>query len=158
MLNKYMLGILLMTLLGCQQPNIETSKEPINTKPNHEKTATLSTQQIPNDQHNPSVFVAHLEKLEEVGDAAFYTGILNEKNGCLYIDDRLVLVTGIYVKWQNEPFWIGNNHGEKFKLGDTVSVGGSEAKYTKDFIDDINNPNCVADKVWLTLNINKPFM
>lgn len=153
MLNKGILGIIVMTILGCSQPNIEQLKEPTYTQLNHHQEIDS-----PPVQAKPFVFVAHLEKLEEVGDAAFYTGILNEKNGCLYIDDRLVLVTGVYVKWQNQPFWIGNHHGEKFKLGDKVSVGGSETKYTKDFIDDINNPNCVADKVWLALNINKPFM
>lgn len=153
MLNKSILGIIVMTILGCSKPNIEQSKQPTHTQLNHQQEVIT-----PLTQKEPFVFVAHLEKLEEVGNAALYTGILNEKNGCLYIDDRLILVTGVYVKWQNEPFWIGNNQGEKFKLGDTVSVGGSETKYSKDLIDDINNSNCVADKVWLTLRVDKPFL
>ncbi len=153
MLNKGILGILLVLLLGCQQPNIEPSKEPNHTKLNNQQI--VSTTPI---QKEPSVFVAHLDKLDEVGNAALYTGILNEKNGCLYIDDRLILVTGVYVKWKNEPFWIGNHHGEKFTLGDKVSVGGSETNYSKHYIKHINNPNCVADKIWLTLSIDKPFI
>lgn len=153
MLSKGILGIMMMAILGCSQPNIEQSKQPMYTQSNHQQeVATSST------QTEPFVFVAHLEKLEEEGNAALYTGILNEKNGCLYIDDRLVLITGVYVRWQNQPFWIGNHHGEKFKLGDKVSVGGSETKYTKDFIGGINNPNCVADKIWLTLSVDKPFI
>lgn len=150
MLNKSILGIIMIAILGCSQPNIEQLKEPKHTQLNHQQEATTPTE--------PFVFVAHLEKLEEEGNAALYTGILNEKNGCLYIDDRLIFVTGVYVKWQNQPFWIGNNQGERFKLGDKVSVGGSETKYTKDFIDGIKNPNCVADKVWLTLRVDKPFI
>lgn len=153
MLNKGILGIMMMTILGCGQPNIEQSRQPIHTQLNHQQEVIA-----PLVQKEPVVFVAHFLKREKEGNAALYTGILNEKNGCLYIDDRLILVTGVYIKWQNEPFWIGNHHGEKFKLGDKVSVGGSETKYTKDFIDDINNPNCVADKIWLTLSIDKPFM
>lgn len=153
MRNKGILCIMMMAILGCSQPNIEKSQEATHINSNAKQETIISPA-----QKESFVFVAHLEKLEEVGDAAFYTGVLNKKNGCLYINDRLVLITGVYVKWQNEPFWIGNQQGEKFQLGDKVSVGGSETKYTKDFIDDINNPNCVADKVWLTVSINKPFM
>ncbi|OAV00663.1 MULTISPECIES: hypothetical protein [Moraxella] len=153
MLNKGILSVIVMTILGCSQSDIEQLKTPTDTHSNHQQAVIA-----PPTQKEPFVFVAHFFKRDEVGNTALYTGILNEKNGCLYIDDCLILVTGVYVKWQNQPFWIGSHHGEKFKLGDTVSVGGSETNYTKDFIDDINNPNCVADKIWLTLSIDKPFI
>ena len=153
MLNKGILGIMMTTILGCSQPNIEQSKQPTHTQLNHQQEVIT-----PPAQKEPLVFVAHFSKRDEVGNAALYTGTLNEKNGCLYINDRLIMVTGVGIEWQNQPFWIGNHLGEIFKLGDTVSVGGSETKYAKDLINDINNPNCVADKVWLTLSIDKPFM
>lgn len=152
MLNKGILGIVMMTILGCSQSNIEKSQEAIHTN--------SSTQQeviAPPAQTEPFVFVAHLEKLEEVGDAALYTGILNEKNGCLYINDRLIFVTGVGIEWKNEPFWIGNHHGEKFKLGDKVSVGGSETFFENRY-DNSPDKTCKADKVWLTLSIDKPFI
>lgn len=153
MLNKGILGVVMMTILGCSQPNIEQSKQSTRTQLNHNQEIVTSIAQT-----EPFVFVAHLEKLEEEGNTAFYTGILNEKNGCLYIDDHLILVTGVYVKWQNQPFWIGNHHSETFKLGDKVSVGGAEINYSKHYAKHINNSICIASQIWLTLNIDKPFV
>lgn len=152
MLNKGILGIIAMTILGCGQPNIEQLKEPTHTQSNHQQEVATSLTET-----KPFVFVAHLEKLEEEGNAALYTGILNEKNGCLYIDDSLIFVTGVGIEWKNEPFWIGNHHGEKFKLGDKVSVGGSETFFENRY-DNSPDKTCKADKVWLTLSIDKPFM
>lgn len=153
MLNKGILGILLILLLGCQQSNVKQSKDVVHIEPNNQQVVSDTSTQ----KEEPFVFVAHLEKLEEVGNAALYTGILNEKNGCLYIDDRLIFVTGVGIEWKNEPFWIGNHHGEKFKLGDKVSVGGSETFFENRY-DNSPDKTCKADKVWLTLSIDKPVM
>lgn len=105
-------------------------------------------------QQEPTFFVAHLPKLEEAGNAALFTGTLNNQNGCLYVDDYLLVVAGIYVRWQNEPFWIGNNQGEKFQLGDRVNLGGYQIPYNTMY-DNSPNKKCKADNIWLTHGVIK---
>ena len=147
-LSKSILGILLFTLLGCQPQNAPKPTEQANTDTAQPSKAAPS---------EPSVFVVYSTNRQAVGDAAFYTGTLNAKNGCLYIDDLLIVVTGLYVDWQNESFWIGNHHGEKFALGDEVSVGGSQSNYDEYLANGvINTPNCKAKNAWLALGIDKP--
>lgn len=147
---KSIFGVLLLALLGCQSQNA----------PKPTEQATIDTAQpskvAPSE---PSIFVVYSTNRRAEGNAALYTGTLNAKNGCLYIDDLLIVVTGLYVDWQNEPFWIGNNHGKKFTLGDKVSVGGSQSNYDGYLANNIINiPNCKAEKVWLAVRIDKPFL
>lgn len=150
---KAFFGIIFMALLGCQ---------PKNTNNNHQSNELTSQNEMPKEieiippaQQPNSIFVAHLPKLEKMGNAALFTGTLNNKNGCLYIDDYLLVVAGIYVKWQNEPFWIGNSQGEQFQLGDRVSLGGSQIDYNTMY-DNSLNKKCKADKIWLTHGVTKP--
>lgn len=147
---KLILGVMFVCLVGCHQANVATNNEPQRAGENSQKVDETP-------QKAPSVFVAHVTNRQPVGNAALYTGVLNAKNGCLYIDDLLVVVTGTQVVWQAEPFWIDNHRGERFVLGDTVSVGGSQSNKPTDYI---NSPtgSCVADKAWLLLNIDKPFL
>ncbi|MDO4224033.1 MAG: hypothetical protein Q4D05_08440 [Acinetobacter sp.] len=143
MRNKTALGCavitLLIALLGCQQSNHEQQ----NKATKHE-----TMQQ--------AVFVAHLPKLDEVGDAAALIGTLNEQNNCLYINQHLVVVAGIHIQWQEKPFWIGHHLGEKFSLGDSVHAGGSEIPYST-ANDNSPNQRCQAEKIWLLHSISKPF-
>ncbi|WFF38448.1 hypothetical protein LU290_09390 [Moraxella nasibovis] len=148
---KSIFGVLLLVLLGCQPQNAPKPTEQINIDTAQPSKVAPS---------EPSVFVVYSTNRQAVGNAAFYTGTLNAKNGCLYINDLLIVITGLYIDWQNEPFWIGNHRGEKFTLGDEVSVGGSQSKNYDEYLTNgvINTPNCKAEKVWHAVNIDKPFL
>lgn len=161
--NKNFLYAFLLMLVGCQQPaQVEQSAQPKQSEQSmHSQTNvqrlddTKPAQDKSSIQQEPTFSVSYLPKLEEAGDAALFTGTLNDKNGCLYVDDYLVVVVGIYVKWQNDPFWIGNGQGEKFQLGDRVSLGGSQIPYNTMY-DNSPDKKCKANNIWLTHGVMKP--
>lgn len=133
--------IALMGMTACQ-PQVQSANE-MQTS-----SATKEAQ--------PYVFVAHTIQKDEVGNAALFSGVLNEKDGCLYIDDLLVIVHGVYVTWQNQPFWISDSNGKRYSLGDKVSVGGSQHKYPQDETGYNLNAltgKCTAKNVWLAHSI-----
>ena len=105
------------------------------------------------------VYVTAIETDSKDGDSAAYSGTLNVINGCLFIDDMLIVVTNPNLEWQQNPFIIHNKgNNEKFKLGDVVTVGGSSTNYSIVNQGDIQwknspNSNCKSKRVWLTGNM-----
>lgn len=137
-------------MIGCQHSEKLTHIQKYTQYSNN----ITPTQNQPTRQQESAPFVVSLSKLSHIGNSAHLTGTLNHKNGCLYIDDYLIVIGSIYIKWQNEPFWIGNSQGEKFQLGDRVSLGGYQIPYNAMY-DNSPDKKCKADNIWLTHGIIK---
>lgn len=151
MINQKFLYFFLLCLIGCQHSEKLTHIQKYTQYSNN----ITPTQNQPTRQQESAPFVVSLSKLSHIGNSARLTGALNHKNGCLYIDDYLIVIGSIYIKWQNDPFWIGNNQGEKFQLGDKVSISGSQTDFDTIY-DNFPNQKCNSDKIWLTHGITKP--
>lgn len=85
-----------------------------------------------------------------VGDAAALVGHLNETNGCLFVDDHLVVLA--------EPLAVWNNglviDGTTFALGDEVTLGGGE--WGENSSIDIPE-SCGATKAWVAHTVTAPY-
>lgn len=109
------------------------------------------------DAQDP-VYVMALQAASNTGDAAAAHGVLNVQNGCLYIDDMLLIVTSPIVHWEQQPFVIENDRAERLVLGDRVLVGGSSMTYQHMIAAKIPwtyppKPSCQAQRVWLMNSI-----
>ena len=116
--------ITILAISACQQSSHQ------NYTSSNENNAELDSSETDRSKSENKVYVTAIETDSKDGDSAAYSGTLNVINGCLFIDDMLMVVTNPNLEWQKNPFIIHNKgNNEKFKLGDVVTVGGSSTKY-----------------------------
>lgn len=145
--------ITILAISACQQSSHQ------NYTSSKENNAELDSSETDRSKSENKVYVTAIETDFKDGDSAAYSGTLNVINGCLFIDDMLIVVTNPNLEWQQNPFIIHNKgNNEKFKLGDVVTVGGSSTNYSIVNQGDIQwknspNSNCKYKRVWLTGNI-----
>lgn len=159
----YMVLVLLTSVIGCD-PVVEETNSNNNAqtiKVVDKNAANKPTgNEVPVDKQQ-MVYVIALNANSNMGDAAAARGVLNTKNGCLYMDDILLVVNSPYITWTQDPFTISDINKFVFEIGDTVLVGGSQSDFESIslFGSDWENPplaTCKAEKVWLMNGITKP--
>ena len=145
--------ITILAISACQESSHQ------NHTPSSENNAKLDSSEANRSKSENKVYVTAIETDAKDGDSAAYNGTLNVINGCLFIDDMLIVVANPNLEWQQDPFIIHNKgNSEKFKLGDVVTVGGSSSNYSIINQEDIKwknspNSNCKSKRVWLTGNM-----
>lgn len=108
-----------------------------------------------NRKEQGPVYVTAFNTDSNEGDAAALEGVLNVQNGCLYIDDTLIIVRSPYITWQQNPFIMSDSGGGEFRIGDKVVIGGSFYTNNTDLLarqNDWKNPPlkaCIENDVWL---------
>ena len=115
-------------------------------------TAEVTTSTQLDLQQQAPVYVTAYNSDADAGNAAALEGVLTVKNGCLHVNDTLLIVQSPYIRWQQNPFILTDGNQSQFKIGDKVVVGGSlyEGKLT-DFQVDWKQPplpECLANDVW----------
>lgn len=145
--------IVILAISACQESSHQ------NHTSSSENNAKLDSSEANRLKSENKVYVTAIETDAKDGDSAAYNGTLNVINGCLFIDDMLIVVANPNLEWQQDPFIIHNKgNSEKFKLGDVVTVGGSSSNYSIINQEDIKwknspNSNCKSKRVWLTGNM-----
>ena len=142
----------LLFLSACKpmDNSAENTDNGINKLADVTAEVTTSTQ---NDlQQQAPVYVTAYNSDADAGNAAALEGVLTVKNGCLHVNDTLLIVQSPYIRWQQNPFILTDGNQSQFKIGDKVVVGGSlyEGKLT-DFQVDWKQPplpECLANDVW----------
>ena len=158
-----MVLVFLISVIACdpvvEKTNTNDNTQTINVingsatnKPTENKAPTSKQQ---------TVYVTALDVDLNMGNAAAAHGVLNTKNGCLYMDDLLLVVSSPHITWTQDPFTISDFSKGFFKIGDTVFIGGSQADYKNmaSFASDWKNPplvSCKAEKIWLMNGISIP--
>lgn len=149
----FVVTIIILAISACQQSSHQ------NYTSSNENNAELDSSEADRSKSDNKVYVTTIETEAKDGDSAAYSGTLNVINGCLFIDDMLIVVANSNLEWQQNPFIIYNKgNSEKFKLGDVVTVGGSSTNYSIVNQEDIQwknspNSNCKSKRVWLTGNM-----
>ena len=157
-----LLSLMTLTLLACTSAQQEKDTSVSNDK----SSMPISNHQDSPNSHEdetkaPTVYVTAINDDSGMSDAVAIIGVLNVKNGCLMINDELIVITSAIVHWTQQPFVLTNHLGKTFKLGDTVMLGGSFTRAKNLFkADKINwqNPpllSCLTDKFWLMGSINE---
>ncbi len=147
--------IAILAISACQESSHQ------KYTPSNENNSELDFIETDRFESENKVYVTAIETDAKDGDSAAYNGTLNIINGCLFIDDMLIVVANPNLEWQQDPFVIHNKgNSEKFKLGDVVTVGGSSNNYSivnEESIKWKNPPNsdCKSNRVWLTGNMVK---
>ena len=152
---------LLLVVTGCDSTIKETNP---NAQPNTMRNESTNNNHTKNEapmRNQPTVYVTAFDVDSNAGNAAAAHGVLNTKNGCLYMDDLLLVVSSPHITWTQDPFTISNFGKGGFKVGDTVFIGGSQADYKNlaSFSVDWKNPplaTCKAEKIWLMNSISTP--
>lgn len=159
----HMLSVFLIFVIACDPVVKETNTDP-NTqtiKVVDESAANKPTENEAPTSKQQMVYVTALDVDSNMGDAAAAHGVLNTKNGCLYMDDLLLVVSSPHITWTQDPFTISDINKLVFEIGDTVLIGGSQADYQNmaSFASDWKNPplaTCKAEKIWLMNGISTP--
>ena len=159
----YMVPIFMISVTACD-PVVEETNSNNNAqaiKVVDESAANKPTENEASTRKQQTVYVTALDVDSDIGDAAAAHGVLNIKNGCLYMDDLLLVVSSPHITWTQAPFTISDINEFIFEIGDTVLVGGSQADYENmaSFDSDWKNPplaTCKAEKIWLMNGINIP--
>ena len=149
----FAVAIVILAISACQESSHQ------NQTSSSGNNAELDSSKADRSESKNKVYVTAIETDAKDGDSAAYNGTLNVINGCLFIDDMLIVVANPNLEWQQDPFIIHNKgNSEKFKLGDVVTVGGSSNNYSIVNQEDIKwknspNSNCKSKRVWLTGNM-----
>lgn len=158
----YMVPVLLISVIACD-PVVEKATTNHNAQKidvaNDSANNSLTENEAPINKQ--TVYVTALDVNSDMGNAAAAYGVLNIKNGCLYMDDLLLVVSIPHITWTQAPFTISGFNKKSFKIGDTVFIGGSQADYKNmaSFGSDWKNPplaTCKAEKIWLMNGIDIP--
>lgn len=142
----------LLFLIACK-PIGNTAE---NTNNNSKKTANVTGEVATSKQNDleqqAPVYVTAYNSDADAGDAAALEGVLTVKNGCLHVNDMLLIVQSPYITWQQDPFILTDGNQSQFKIGDHVVVGGSLYKGSlTDFQVDWKqppSPECMTNEVW----------
>lgn len=159
----YILPIFLTSVIACD-PVVEKTNTDHNaqtTTMENESTSNKPTKNEAPSRKQQTVYVTALDDGSDMGNAAAAHGVLNIRNGCLYMDDLLLVVSSPHITWTQDPFTISDINKFVFEIGDTVLIGGSQYDYENmsSFSSDWKNPplaTCIVDKVWLMNGINIP--
>ena len=151
----YMVPVFLISVIACD-PVVEKT----NTIRN-ESAINIHSKNEASMRKQKTVYVTALEVDSNIGNAAAAHGVLNTKNGCLCMDDLLLVISSPHITWTQDPFTISDFNKGGFKIGDTVFIGGSQADYKNlaSFSVDWKNPPlaaCKAEKIWLMNGISTP--
>ena len=141
-----LLSALLIT--ACQPIDGQTNAP--SSAMQQEKRGSVATE----ESRQAPVYVTALNVSSNEGDAAATKGVLNVQHGCLYLDDRLLVVNSAYIRWTQEPFMIKDGDKPALSIGERALVGGSSATYQsmRSFTQPWQQPpkpECVAERVWL---------
>ena len=155
----YIMLTFLLFLTACKP--IDNSAENINSESDGKaKIADDNKNDTPIQLHSEQapVYVTAYNSDADTGDAAALEGVLTVKNGCLHVNDILLIVQSPYITWQQDPFILTDGNQSQFKIGDHVVVGGSlyKGKLT-DFQVDWKQPplpECLANEVWHMVGIS----
>ena len=149
----YVATVAILFVSGCQ-PSANQDQD----FSNHNESQ-LNASKLDERKSENMVYVTAIETDSKDGDAAAYNGTLNVMNGCLFMDDMLVVIVNPNLEWEQNPFVIYNRvSNEKFKIGDVVTVGGSSDDYS--LVNEENlkwkyppKTNCKSKRVWLVGNM-----
>lgn len=152
----HMLLVFLICVIACDPVVKETNTDP-NTQTINVVDESATSKPTENEvpiRKQRTVYVTALDVGSNMGNAAAAHGVLNTKNGCLYMDDLLLVVSSPHITWTQDPFTISDINKLIFEIGDTVLMGGSQADYKNmaSFASDWKNPplsTCKAKKIWL---------
>lgn len=157
----HMLSVFLICVIACDPVVKETNTDPniqtINVV--DESAANKPTENEASTSKQQMVYVTALDVDSNIGNAAAAHGVLNTKNGCLYMNELLLVVSSPHITWSQDPFTISDINKLVFEIGDTVLIGGSQADYKNmaSFADDWKNPplpTCKAKNIWLMNGIS----
>lgn len=157
----YMVPVFLIAVIACdpvvKKTNTNDNTQTINVI--NESAVSKPTENEAPIHKEQTVYVTALDVDSNMGNAAAAHGVLNTKNGCLYMDDLLLVVSSPHITWTQDPFTISDFSKGGFKIGDTVFIGGSQADYENmvSFASDWKNPTlatCKAEKIWLMNGIS----
>lgn len=135
-----------MLIVGCNSSKYDDSaKNLAKKKDNHLEENT---------------FIAKIPNSLDVGNSSIMTGVLNERDGCLYINDYFVVLQNDSITVNQKPFYIINTKNKSFNLNSNITTGG----WASDFIHLKNLQNsewlksipskCQVDKVWFVSTID----
>lgn len=154
----YIVLTFLLFLTACKP--IDNSAENTNddSKKPADVTGEVATSTHLDLEQQAPVYVTAYNSDADAGDAAALEGMLTVKNGCLHVNDILLIVQSPYITWQQDPFILTDGNQSQFKIGDHVVVGGSlyKGKLT-DFQVDWKQPplpECLANEVWHMVGIS----
>ena len=137
-------AFLALTLLGCQSKILPNPPPMVTPHPEVKK----SSDEYKSNLSSPLVVMPSVRTKEgyRIAPMAKLTGSLNLKDNCLMIGNQLVVFPAETTSWdvQNQILTIGKT---KYRLGDTLSVGGGE--FTFSAIKPQPQIYCKVDKVWL---------
>ena len=159
-IKNHILLLFVLLMSACSANNgrhTEQKLTPHEALPSVVTSSKLAFTNTEVDDQTP-VYVMALQAASNTGDAAVAHGVLNVQNGCLYIDDMLLIITSPLVHWEQQPFVIENGRAERLVLGDRVLVGGSSMAYQSMMAAKISwtyppKPTCQAHRVWLMNSI-----
>ena len=133
-----------LTLLGCQSKILSNPPPTVITHPEFKKSLDINKPNL----SSPLVVMPSVLTKEgyRIAPMAKLTGPLNLKDNCLMIGDQAVVFPAETTSWdaQNQILTIRKT---KYRLGDTMSVGGGEYSYAA--LQPQPKINCKVEKVWL---------
>lgn len=152
-IKSYAAIVAILLISGCQQSANQDQKS------SNYNESQLDSIKVDERKSENMVYVTAIESDSKDGDSAAYNGTLNVMNGCLFIDDMLMVIVNSDLEWKQNPFVIYNRvSNEKFKIGDVVTIGGSSNDYS--LLNEENlkwkyppNTNCESKRVWLVGNM-----
>lgn len=107
-----------------------------------------------------TVYVTATDTDDTEGDAAGFDGVLNVRNGCLYMNDTLIAIHNPNLEWQQNPFILRNkSDNQEYRIGDKVAVSGNAILYSKLGSTSYKwrnpvKPECQSEYVWFVGSID----
>ena len=142
----------LLSLTACKPMDNRAENTSNGSNKSADVTAEVTTSTQNDLQQQAPVYVTAYNSDADAGDAAAFEGVLTVKNGCLHVNDMLLIVQSPYITWQQDPFILTDGNQSQFRIGNHVVVGGSLYKGNlTDFQVDWKQPplpECMTNEVW----------